>query len=105
VGRYVRQFDVTVTHDGEPITATLKPPTVQDVLGFDSKLDQTRLYQGFRERLSENIVELKGPVDAAGTQVPKDEFLNAAYFMTAMMELGTEWLKRAMPANPSLPGV
>jgi len=103
VGRYVRQFDVTVTHDGEQIVATLKPAKFCDVMSLNGLTDEG-LAKAFQEKLSENIVEMKGPLDAAGVQVPKEEFLSVAYFMTAVMELGTAWLERAVPQNPSSPG-
>jgi hypothetical protein len=103
VGRYVRQFDVTVTHDGEPIVATLTPAKFGDVMSLNG-LNDEGLAKAFQEKLAENIVELKGPLDAAGVQVPKDEFLKVAYFMTAVMEIGTKWLERAVPQNPPSPG-
>jgi hypothetical protein len=105
VGGYVRQFDVTVTHDGEPITATLKPAKAHDVLSLQG-VDRTNVFliNAFQEKLAESIVELKGPLDAAGVQVSKEEFLGAAYFMSAVMQMGSEWLRRAMPQNPPSPG-
>lgn len=103
MGGYVRQFDITVMHDGEPIVATLKPAKFGEVMSLNG-LNNEGLAKAFQEALAENIVEMKGPLDAAGVQVPKEEFLSVAYFMTAVMELGTKWLERAVPQNPPSPG-
>jgi len=105
VGGYVRQFDITVTHDGEPITVTLKPAKFGDVAKLQSAGDsQADLVKGFQTLLADYIIDMKGPMDAAGTQVPKDEFLSAAYFLQPVLEIGTGWVQRAMPQNPPLPG-
>lgn len=103
MGRYVRQFDVTVKHDDEPITVTLKPAKYGDVSSFKGGEDDQIVVQ-FQKLLAEYIVELKGPTDAAGVQVPKEEFLSVAYFAPAVIEIGTEWIKRATPQNPPSPG-
>lgn len=104
MGRYVRQFEVTVTVDGEPVRAVLKQALQDDVLSLKAG-DGIELLKGFRTRLADAIVELHGPTDAAGVQVPKEEFLSAAYFTSALMELGEKWLAKATPQNPSSPGV
>lgn len=103
MGGYVRQFDVTVEQDGQPITATLKAASYGDVAGLDGAKDDA-LVRGFQKLLAEYIMELKGPTDAAGTQVPKEEFLSAAYFVRSVIEIGTKWVERATPKNPSSPG-
>jgi hypothetical protein len=100
VSRYVRQFEATVTVDEEAVTAILQQATQDDVLSLKADGGGVELLKGFRARLSDAIVELKGPTDAAGTQVPKDEFLTKAYFSKAVIELGTKWLERATPQNP-----
>jgi hypothetical protein len=102
VGRYVRQFEVTVTVDDEPVTATLRQATQEDVLSLKAG-DGLELLKGFRERLGNAIVELRGPTDAAGTQIPKDEFLSVAYFSGAVMQIGEKWIQKATPQNPSSP--
>lgn len=99
MGRYVRQFEISVTHaDGEVITALVKPATTADVYSLD--VAETHLARTFQERMKDVIVELKGPTDAAGVQIPKEEFLSAAYFTKAVLDIGTEWLRRASPQNP-----
>lgn len=105
MGGYVRQFDVTVTHpDGERITAILKPAKWGDVSHLGKGANEDEIVRGFQATLGEYIVELRGPTDAAGVQVTKEEFLSAAYFVPAVLEIGTEWIQRATPRNPPSPG-
>jgi hypothetical protein len=100
VGRYVRQFEVTVTVDEESVTATLRQASQDDVLSLNPEGNGADLLRGFRSRLTDAIVDLKGPTDAAGVQISKDEFLSAAYFSKAVMDIGAKWLERATPQNP-----
>lgn len=102
MGRYVRQFEVTVTVDEETVTATLRQAKQDEVLSLKTG-NTHEMLKGFRVHLGEAIVDLKGPTDAAGIQVPKEEFLSTAYFTSAVMELGQKWLERATPQNPSSP--
>jgi len=104
MGAFVRQFDVTVQHDGEPITVTLKPAKYGDVSPLQSAATQDAVIKGFQSVLGEYITEMKGPFDAAGVQVSKDDFLSLAYFVKPVLEIGTEWVKRAAPQNPPSPG-
>jgi hypothetical protein len=103
VGRYVRQFEVSITFDDEVITATMEQATQEDLLGFDTS-DKLGMLRRFRERMGVAIVDLRGPRDAAGSQVPKEEFLSKAYFSSAVMDLGEKWIERATPQNPPSPG-
>ena len=103
MGRYVRQFELTVTVDDEPITAVMRHATQEDVLSLNGE-DKVALLRAFSARLSDAIIELRGPVDAAGVQIPKAEFLSVAYFAQAVMELGSKWVERATPRNPPSPG-
>lgn len=103
MGRYVRQFDESIEFDGEVITATFEQATQEDLLGFDPT-DKLAMLLRFRERMGPAIIELKGPKDAAGTQVSKEEFLSKAYFSGAVMKLGEKWIDRATPQNPPSPG-
>ena len=103
MGRYVRQFEVSITFDDEVITATMEQATQEDLLGFDPS-DKLGMLRRFRDRMGAAIVELRGPKDAAGTQVSKDEFLSKAYFSSAVMQLGDKWIERASPQNPPSPG-
>lgn len=98
MGGYVRQFDVTVEQEGQPITATLKPARYADICAL--KGEDNDVVRDFQRVLAEYIVDLKGPFDAAGVQVSKEEFLSAAYFMVPVLHIGTEWVKRATPQNP-----
>lgn len=102
MSRYVRQFEATVFVDDEEVRATLRQASQDDVLSLKPD-GGVELLKGFRARLADAIVELKGPTDAAGIQVPKEEFLFTAYFSKAVMELGAKWLERANPQNPQLP--
>lgn len=99
MGRYVNQFEVTVTHDGEPITAVLRSADYGDVASLKGR-DNDALIMEFQKLLANYIVELKGPTDAAGTQVAKETFLKAAYFAAPVIQIGSEWVKRAAPQNP-----
>lgn len=102
MGRYVRQFDVPITFDDELITVTLRQASQEEV--FSMKADGgIEMLKGFRAALSDAILEIKGPTDAAGVQVPKDEFLSRAYFAKVVMEIGEKWIERATPQNPSSP--
>jgi hypothetical protein len=103
VGGYVRQFDVTVEQDGQPITVTLRPAKYADITALKGD-DQDAIVRGFQRVLAEYIVDMKGPVDAAGVQVLKEEFLSAAYFLVPVLHIGTEWVRRATPLNPQSPG-
>lgn len=102
MGRYVRQFEVTVTVDEEPVTAVLRQATHAEILSLPTG-DNTALLKAFSEKLRDAIVELRGPTDAAGTQIPKDEFLSIAYFGKTVMAIGTKWIERATPQNPPSP--
>ena len=102
MGRYVRQFEVTVPFDDESVIVTLRQATQEDVLSLSAE-GGIALLKGFRERLGSAILDLRGPFDAAGVQVPKEEFLSVAYFSKAVMDLGQKWIERATPQNPSLP--
>lgn len=99
MGRYVRQFEVSIEFDGETIKATLEQASQEDLLGFDTS-DRLATLRRFRERMGPAIVNLVGPTDAAGTQVPKEEFLTKAYFAPAVSDLGEKWIERASPQNP-----
>lgn len=99
MGRYVKQLEIPLVHDGEPYSVIIKPALYDDVISIDQDGD---LIKQFRERLDKYIVELR-MTDAAGVQVSKEDFLTVAYFAEAVMDAGTEWLKRAKPQNPRLP--
>lgn len=103
MGRYVRQFEITITVDDEPVTAVMRHASQEDVLSLNAE-DKVALLRTFSARLGDAIIELRGPVDAAGVQVPKAEFLSVAYFASAVMEIGSKWVERATPKNPSSPG-
>lgn len=103
MGRYVRQFEISVGFDGDVIKVTMEQASQEDLLGFDMS-DKLGMLRRFRERLGPAIVKLEGPMDAAGTQVPKEEFLSKAYFAPAITEIGEKWIARASPQNPSSPG-
>lgn len=103
MGRYVRQFEISITFDEEVIKATMEQATSEDLLGFDTS-DKLGMLRRFRERMGPAIVNLTGPTDAAGSQVSKEEFLSKAYFAPAVSELGEKWIERASPQNPPSPG-
>lgn len=103
MGRYVRQFEVSITFDDEVITAIMEQASQEDLLALDPS-DKIAMLRSLRERLGGAIVDLKGPKDAAGSQISKDEFLSKAYFSGAVLELGDKWIGRASPQNPPSPG-
>lgn len=103
MGGYVRQFDVTVTMDGEPITVTLRQAKFGDVARVSPDMTPNETVKVFQDILRGYIVEMKGPLDRAGTQVPKDEFLDMAYFAPAVIQIGQEWVERATPSDPCEP--
>lgn len=105
MGGYVRELDIPAkTGDGEEFTARLKPAKWLDVQKMRNLTDDEQLILEFQSILPNYLISLKGPTDAAGTQVTSEEFFSQAYFMSAVLEVGTEWVRKALPQNPQSPG-
>lgn len=106
MGGYVREIEASIDFDGEKIVARLKPVKFADAMGLvANRGDNTVFVKSIQETMGKYLVSLSGPMAADGTQVSQEEFLSAAYFSQAVVELGTQWINKASPANPPSPGV
>ena len=98
MSRYTREFDVKVRFDGEELVARCKAATtVQAKKLQDAKPEEADSVAALADCLRESIVSLSGINDAAGSAITIDEFLSLGYFMTAMLEVGSQWLTRSLP--------
>jgi hypothetical protein len=104
VGGYVREVEARTTFDGEQIVARLKPLKLTDAMTLLSFAGEPmNLVQELQKTLGAYVVKMEGPIAADGTQVSLEEFLSAAYFKEAVLEIGTAWIAKAAPANPPSP--
>jgi hypothetical protein len=116
---YVREQELNSEVDGKPVSLRLKAMKFSHLMqlaGYVGRVDTQKLASGgkltqddlelienFAKVMPEYILEVKAHA-ADGSTVSKEEFCESAYFAFALLEIGTQWLAKAVPANPSSPG-
>lgn len=104
MSRYVANWEYTTAFEGDDVRITLKPMSRLMALRFSAVNADAEMNEGlmrlYEDAVQESVVSLSGLRDAAGLNVPLESVLRDAYFTQLIMDIGTELVRRATPANP-----
>lgn len=103
MSKYLRQIIHKSEFDGDSVTVVMNPMNTVDALSLQGVDGETSAATLFQPLMTKYLVSVSGLHAADGSEVSKDEFLTALYFLPILAAAGMDLLNGSRIQNPTPP--
>ena len=103
MSKYLRQIIHKSEFDGDSVTVVMNPMNTLDALSIQGFSSESGVASLFQPLMAKYLVSVSGLHAADGSEVSKDEFLTALYFLPLLAAAGMDLLNGSRIQNPTPP--